>query len=99
PWEIGKIFPVDVGIIADARSALGSLLDVYPRIASDTNGKRNERLDCIKKAKEQVNTELETRVKQGWDATPINTARLARTMDQLVTKGAVDANQRSTRTH
>ena len=96
PWEIGKIFPVDVGIIADARSALGSLLDVYPRIASDTNGKRNERLDCIKKAKEQVNTELETRVKQGWDATPINTARLARTMDRLIEKDALIVNESPT---
>jgi benzoylformate decarboxylase len=96
PWEIGKIFPVDVGIIADARSALRSLLDVYPRIASDTNGKRNERLDCIKKAKEQVNTELETRVKQGWDATPINTARLARTMDRLIEKDALIVNESPT---
>src|SRR5262249_16428750 len=25
PWEIGKVFPVDIGIIADAKSALRSL--------------------------------------------------------------------------
>ena len=57
---------------------------------------RNERLDCIKKAKEQVNAELETRVKQGWDATPINTARLARTMDRLIEKDALIVNESPT---
>ena len=34
PWEIGKVFPVDLGIIADGRSALRSLLEVYPKVAA-----------------------------------------------------------------
>ncbi|HET9549869.1 MAG TPA: thiamine pyrophosphate-binding protein [Candidatus Binatia bacterium] len=95
PWEIGKVFAVDLGIIADARSALRALLDLYPRFVSDTNG-RNERLGCIKKAKEQVNADLETRIKQGWDTTPINTARLARTMDRLIEKDALIVNESPT---
>jgi len=53
-------------------------------------------LDCIRKAKEQVNAELETRVKQGWDSTPINAARLARTMDRLVEKDALIVNESPT---
>ena len=46
PWEIGKVFPVDLGIIADGKSALRSLLDVYPKVAAYANG-RDERLESI----------------------------------------------------
>ncbi|HEX2930571.1 MAG TPA: thiamine pyrophosphate-dependent enzyme, partial [Candidatus Binatia bacterium] len=95
PWEIGKVFPVDVGIIADAKSALRSLVEIYPKFAAAADDKA-ERLKCIRKAKEQVNTELENRVKQGWDATPINAARLARTMDRLIEKDALIVNESPT---
>ena len=95
PWEIGKVFAVDIGIIADAKSALRGLLEIYPRTASGSSG-REERLDCIKKAKEQTSAELEARVKQGWDGTPINTARLVRVMDRLIEKDALIVNESPT---
>ncbi|HEV8721928.1 MAG TPA: thiamine pyrophosphate-binding protein [Candidatus Binatia bacterium] len=95
PWEIGKVFPVDVGIIADAKSALKSLIEIYPKFATTSDGKA-KRLECIRKAKEQVNAELENRVKQGWDSTPINAARLARTMDRLIEKDALIVNESPT---
>jgi benzoylformate decarboxylase len=94
PWEIGKVFPVDLGIIADARSALRALLDVYPKIAG-TDG-REERLAVIRRAQEQARAELEARVKQGWDDTPINAARVARTMDRLIEKDALIVNESPT---
>jgi benzoylformate decarboxylase len=95
PWEIGKVFPVDLGIIADARSALRALLEIYPRIRGDRN-ERNERLEVIRKAREQINGDLETRIKQGWDATPINTARLVRSMDRLIENDALIVNESPT---
>src|SRR5499427_1787502 len=54
PWEIGKVFPVDLGIVADSRSALHSLLPLYAKVAPATQVK-DERLDCIGKAKAQAN--------------------------------------------
>ena len=95
PWEIGKVFPVDVGIIADARSALRSLLEIYAAFAVSAMG-RDERLECIREAQEQVKSELESRVQQGWDATPINTARLARTMDRLLEDDTLIVNESPT---
>ena len=94
PWEIGKVFPVDLGIIADGKSALRGLLEVYAKIGG-SNG-RDERLSTIKKAQEQVKAELETRVKQGWDAKPISAARVARTMDRLLEKDALVVNESPT---
>jgi benzoylformate decarboxylase len=95
PWEIGKVFPVDVGIIADAKSALRSLLEIYPRFTAASNGK-TERLECIRKAKEQVRTELENSVKQGWDSIPLSAARVARAMDRLIEKDALIVNESPT---
>ena len=95
PWEIGKVFPVDYGIIADAKSALRSLLEFFRKIAAAANG-RDERLACIKKAREQLDKDLENKVKEGWDGTPINTARLVRTMDRLLEKDALIVNESPT---
>ena len=95
PWEIGKVFPVDVGIIADAKSALRSLVEIYPKVApsSEVNAERSE---CIRKAKAQANAEIESRVTQGWNAVPINAARLARTMDRLLEKDSLIVNESPT---
>jgi benzoylformate decarboxylase len=95
PWEIGKVFPVDVGIIADAKSALRSLLEIYAAFAASAAG-RAERLERIREAQEQVKSELESRVKQGWDAAPINAARLARTMDRLLENDILIVNESPT---
>ena len=95
PWEIGKVFPVDIGIIADAKSALKSLLEIYPKVAPSAAVKA-ERLECIRKAKDQANAEVESRVTKGWDSVPINAARLARTMDQLFDKDMLIVNESPT---
>jgi benzoylformate decarboxylase len=95
PWEIGKVFPVDIGIVADAQSALKSLIDLYTKVEPPAAVK-TERIECIRKAKDQANAEIDNRVTQGWDATPINAARLARTMDRLIEKDALIVNESPT---
>ncbi len=95
PWEIGKVFPVDIGIIADAASALRSLLEVLPRFSTPP-ATRDERLAALKRAKQQVTEDLESRVTQDWDATPISAARLARTMDHLLEKDTLIVNESPT---
>jgi benzoylformate decarboxylase len=95
PWEIGKVFPVDVGIIADAKSALRALLEYYPKVAPSKEVK-GERLECIRKAKDQATAEIDNRVTSGWDATPINASRVARTMDRLFEKDLLIVNESPT---
>jgi len=97
PWEIGKVFPVDLGIIADARSALRSLMEIFPKSpgASD-HDRKIARLECIRKAKKHVNTELEDRVAREWDTTPISAARVARTMDTLLEPDTLIVNESPT---
>ena len=97
PWEIGKLFPIDLGIVADAKSALRSLVGIFPKFSQTADGRgKTERLACIRKAKEHATAELESRVAQGWDATPINAARLARTMDKLLERDTLIVNESPT---
>jgi benzoylformate decarboxylase len=95
PWEIGKVFPVDIGIVADAKSALKSLIESYSKVEPATAVK-TKRMECIRKAKDQATAEIDSRVSKGWDATPINAARLARTMDRLIEKDALIVNESPT---
>ena len=97
PWEIGKVFPVDLGIVADPKSALDSLIDIFPKLSDqDSSSRKTERIECLQKAKAQTNAELENRIKVGWDATPINAARLMRTMDKLIEGDALIVNESPT---
>ena len=93
PWEIGKVFPVDVGIVADAKSALRALLELLPAEAGDG---RPQRIERLKKAKAEVAAELDKRAQSGWDAKPINAARLVRTMDKLLDHDVLIVNESPT---
>jgi benzoylformate decarboxylase len=95
PWEIGKVFPVDVGIIADAKSALKTLVEIYPKVAPVPEVTA-ERLEVIRKAKAQANAEIESRVTKGWNGVPINASRLARAMDHLLDKNLLIVNESPT---
>ncbi|MFQ5852902.1 MAG: thiamine pyrophosphate-dependent enzyme, partial [Candidatus Binatia bacterium] len=95
--EIGKVFPVDLGIVADAKSALRSLVEICPAYLSKSNRDRQaERRDCLKKAKEEAQAQLEARVRNGWEATPINPARLVREMDRLLGSDLLIVNESPT---
>ncbi len=97
PWEIGKVFPVDLGIVADAKSALRSLIELCPAYLAGINGGHEaERRACLKEAKEKVRAELEERARDGWDATPIQPARLVRAMNKLLEPDTLVVNESPT---
>jgi benzoylformate decarboxylase len=97
PWEIGKIFPVDLGIIADAKSALKTLTEIFPSFAAEIGeSSRSERLECLQRAKEETKAELENRVQIGWEESPINAARLVRTMDKVLDLDTLIVNESPT---
>ena len=97
PWEIGKVFPVDLGIVADSKSALRSLVEICAAFADQFGGTRKaERIEALRQSKEQTQAELEARIQNGWDETPINTARLVRTMDKVLDPDVLIVNESPT---
>jgi benzoylformate decarboxylase len=93
PWEIGKVFPVDVGIVADAKSALTALLEIFPGAEGVV---RAERSEWLKRAKADSAADLDARVRRDWDAKPISAARLARTMNKLFDEDVLIVNESPT---
>jgi len=88
---------VDVGIVADSKSALGSLIEVLPTFSDRFNGSRRaERIECLKKAKAAAQAELQERIRDGWDETPIHPARLVRALDKLLEREALIVNESPT---
>src|SRR5262249_54416704 len=97
PWEIGKVFPVDLGIVADSKSALRSLVEVCSATSDQFGGPRKaERIELLRQAKEKTQAELEARSQKEWDKTPINTARLVRTMDKILDQDVLIVNESPT---
>lgn len=97
PWELGKVFPVDLGIIADPKSALQALEEAYS--VFDGSGRtrgREERRKRLGQAREQARAALEKRIVAGWDAAPINPARLVREMDRLLGPDVMIVNESPT---
>src|SRR4029077_20657978 len=61
-----------------------------------SSSRKTERIECLQKAKAQTDAELENRITAGWDAMPINAARLMQTMDKLIEGNALIVNESPT---
>ena len=68
PWEIGKVFPVDIGIIADAKSALRSLLEIYPKVAPVQRRSKTSVWHASRKPKIRPTPRSKAASRKGWDA-------------------------------
>ena len=86
PAEIGKIYPVDVGIVGDGKATLAELaqkLRALPRNAEQLRA----RMDVI--AKRKRDWQLELRESQNDSGTPIHPARLLMELAQYAPKDAI----------
>ena len=86
PTEIGKIYPVEVGIVGDAKATLAELarrLRALPRKAEDSRS----RMDTIAKRKRDWDAELQQ--SQNDSGTPIHPARLLKALEQQAPEDAI----------
>jgi thiamine pyrophosphate-dependent acetolactate synthase large subunit-like protein len=77
PWEIGKNWPVDVGLIADPRAALADLNAAIRR--SQTQEQKEQaakRASTVESTSGQLLQALEMAAKGRWDNVPIGTGRM-----------------------
>ena len=77
PWEIGKNWPVDIGLMADPRAALA---DINARIRESRNDAYREaaqkRAASVESTSGQLLQALELAAKGRWDNVPIGTGRM-----------------------
>jgi acetolactate synthase-1/2/3 large subunit len=99
PFQIDKVYPATVGIIADARAALMDLLDATSKLKlSETVRDRIEQRR--KRAELEREKFLERRwPRDGWDDTPITPWRFIREMQTLLPKNAMIVSNAATLGH
>ncbi len=85
PQEIGKIYPVDVGIVGDARTVLRQLVDALRNVAPPT-AEVQRRVDAVGVRRSAWNHELAATKRDG--GTPIHPARL---LDEIAKAAPRDA--------
>jgi benzoylformate decarboxylase len=88
PWEIGKMFPVDVAVIADEGTALADLVDLL-----DANPKDKtlvaSRIAEYRERKEAMRTTLEERAKTGWGEAPLKAWQVVKETMEVVGPDAI----------
>jgi benzoylformate decarboxylase len=90
PWEIGKNWPIDLGIQADPRLGFA---DLYEAVASRMSGADREkaagRIAAAEEFKARLRDKFEREVRAVWDGRPIAPARLARELREAVPPGTI----------
>jgi len=90
PWEIGKAYPADIGIIADAKLAAR---DLHEALASSMTREQlsgcKERAKAVKKINDQMQAEAEEFAKKDFDAKPIKGWRLVKDMKAVASDAII----------
>jgi benzoylformate decarboxylase len=98
-WEIGKIYPVKIGIVADAKAGLDDLAESLAARMSDAAHKQaEERKNDIKKEKDRLRKSNNAMLTAAWDNVPITEGRMLSELRQCLPPEAVLVDQASTTT-
>jgi acetolactate synthase-1/2/3 large subunit len=87
PREIGKNYPVEVGLVGDAQAALRDLLDALGRGGGPAAYRETPYFEEIQRLKSAWFEQVE--IKSGSDATPMTMARAVREVQRATTDDAI----------
>jgi benzoylformate decarboxylase len=76
-WEIGKNWPVDIGIVADPRLAMADILAALRRTMTDSQREAaSQRAVAVETTNGQLLQAMEGAAKARWDTSPMSSGRL-----------------------
>jgi benzoylformate decarboxylase len=76
-WEIGKNWPVDIGIVADPRLAIADILAALRRTMTDSHREAaSQRAAAVETTNGQLLQAMEGAAKARWDTSPMSAGRL-----------------------
>lgn len=90
PWEIGKMLPAEVAIIADERSALEDLAALLDASGTPEEERRAaSHLAQFKERKAAMRQALEEKAKTGWGETPLTAWQVVKEVIEVAGPGAI----------
>jgi benzoylformate decarboxylase len=97
PWEIGRSYPVSLGIAADPKTTLGELASALRgRMTEAEHQAAAARLERIGKARADVMARVEAAAQAEAERTPIGQAHLMHTLAGLLPRDAVVVDESAT---
>lgn len=92
--EIEKVYPTEIGMLADPRAGLKELAEA---LSAEISGSAREaaatRRASIAAQKAQAKAAHQERVKQRWDSRPISAERMMGELAQVIPSGAIVADE------
>lgn len=94
PWEVGRIYPTEVGIVADSQSALRLLLaEARAHLGPGHAAAITRRRDQIARARAALEASAQREREEDADATPIKPWRVVTEMARVLPDDALIVNQ------
>ncbi len=94
PWEVEKIYPTEVGMMADPKAALADMADA---LQQDMSGSSREaartRAAAIGDDTRRRREAVQARVRQRWDNSPMSVERMMTELAQALPSNAIIANE------
>ena len=94
PWEVEKIYPTEVGMMADPKAALADMADA---LQQDMSGSSREaartRAAAIGDDTRRAREAFQARVRQRWDSSPMSVERMMTELAQALPSNAIIANE------
>ena len=89
-WEIGRVYPAEVGILADPKAGLADLTaELEDRLSADRRAASAVRIEVAAREKAARQEAFEREARARWDAMPIAPARLALELRDALPPGAI----------
>lgn len=93
-WEIGKNYPVAVGLLADPKLALQELAEVVvPRMTDAVRQRAAQRREALARQKQQERQRQETRSRERWQHSPVAAPCLMEALRQSLPDNTVIYNE------
>lgn len=90
PWEIGKNWPIHLGLLADPRLALRELLAALKRtLTPEQRQAAQQRIPAIQTMAGQLMQALDSAARARWDSIPISAGRMMSELADALTPGTI----------
>ncbi len=90
PWELGKNWPIHLGLLADPKSALTDLLTALKqRLTPAYRQVAQERAATVQKMNEQIMQVLDAAARTRWDNVPMANGRLLKELADALAPGTL----------
>lgn len=98
PWELGKVFPYEVGVIGDVAGSLRAVADAVGAAAPEAREAARRRRESLERENRRIRAERDSEADEQADRSPIAVSRVVRALREALPSHAVIVDESLTST-